>query len=112
VVKSFDDLTLDNLKHQELLRNATGKARQWFYNKRGSEHGPVARLLVRRVANIYQHATGKKRGAGSTNAVVGPSYSTPFEDLLLATLEQAVITITLQGARDLCRSELKNKFKK
>jgi hypothetical protein len=112
VVKSFDDLTLDNLEHQELLRNAAGKTRQWFYNKRGSEHGPVTRLLVRRVANIYQHATGKKRGAESTNAVVRPSYSTPFEDLLLVTFEQAVITIILQGAHDLCRLELKNKFKK
>ena len=112
VVKSFDDLTLDNPEHQELLRSAIGKARRWFYNKRGVEHGPAVRLLVRDVATIYKHATGKKPGAGSASAVVGPSYSTPFEDLLWATLQMAGVEITLQGTRDLFRSELKNKFKK
>ena len=112
VVKSFDDLTLDNPEHQELLRSAVGKARRWFYNKRGVEHGPAVRLLVRSVATIYEHAVGKKPGVGSTSAVAGPSYSTPFEDLLLATLQMAGVEITLQGTRDLFRSELKNKFKK
>ena len=112
VVKSFDDLTLDNPEHQELLRSAIGKARRWFYNKRGVEHGPAVRLLVRDVATSYKHATGKKPGAGSASAVVGPSYSTPFEDLLWATLQMAGVEITLQGTRDLFRSELKNKFKK
>ena len=112
VVKSFDDLTLDNPEHQELLRSAIGKARRWFYNKRGVEHGPAVRLLVRDVATIYKHATGKKPGAGSASAVMGPSYSTPFEDLLWATLQMAGVEITLQGTRDLFRSELKNKFKK
>ena len=112
VVKSFDDLTLDNPEHQELLRSAIGKARRWFYNKRGVEHGPAVRLLVRDVATIYRHAAGKKPGAGSTSAVAGPSYSTPFEDLLWATLQMAGLKITLQGTRDLFRSELKNKFKK
>jgi len=111
-VKSFNDLTLDTIADQELLRSSVGKARRWFYNKRGTEHGPAVRLLVRDVATIYKHATGKKPGAGSASAVVGPSYSTPFEDLLSATLEQAGVTITLQGARDLFRSELQNKFKK
>ena len=112
VVKSFDDLALDNPEHQELLRGAIGKARRWFYNKRGVEHGSAVRLLVRDVATIYEHATGKKPGAGSASAVLGPSYSTPFEDLLWATLQMAGVEITLQGARDLFRSELKNKFKK
>ena len=112
VVKSFDDLILDNPKHQELLRSAVGKARRWFYNKRGVEHGPAVRLLVRDVATIYKHASGKNPGAGSASAVVGPSYSTPFEDLLWATLQMAGVEITLQGTRDLFRSELKNKFKK
>ena len=112
VVKSFNDLTLDNPEHQELLRGAIGKARRWFYNKRGVEHGPEVRLLVREVATIYKHATGKKPGAGSASAVVGPSYSTPFEDLLWVTLQMAGVEITLQGTRDLFRSELKNKFKK
>jgi len=112
VLKSFDDLTLDNPEHQELLRSAIGKARRWFYNKRGVEHGPAVRLLVRDVATIYKHATGKKPGAGSASAVVGPSYSTPFEELLWSTLQMAGVEITLQGTRDLFRSELKNKFKK
>ena len=112
MVKSFDDLTLDNPEHQELFRSAIGKARRWFYNKRGVEHGPAVRLLVRDVATIYKHATGKKPGAGSASAVVGPSYSSPFEDLLWATLQMAGLKITLQGTRDLFRSELKNKFKK
>ena len=111
-VKSFDELTLDNPEHQELLRNAIGKARRWFYNKRGVEHGPAVRLLVRDVATIYKHATGKKPGAGSASAVVGPSYSSPFEDLLWATLQMAGLKITLQGTRDLFRPELMNKFKK
>ncbi len=60
MVKSFDDLTLDNPEHQELFKSAIGKARRWFYNKRGVEHGPAVRLLVRDVATIYKYATGKK----------------------------------------------------
>ena len=112
VVKSFDDLTLDNPEHQELLRSAIGKARRWFYNKRGVEHGPAVRLLVRNIAVIYQHASGKNPGAGSSTSGLGRFYSTPFEDLLLATLQLAGLEITLYGARDLFRSELKNKFKK
>lgn len=112
VVRSFNELTLNDPEHQELLRSAVGKARSWFYNKRGVEHGPAVRLLVRNVAIIYEHATGKKPGAGSTNAVAGPSYSTPFEELLWATLQMASVEITFQGARDLFRSELKNKLKK
>ena len=112
MVKSYDDLTLDNPEHQEFLRNAIGKARRWFYNKRGVEHGPAVRLLVRSVATIYEHAAGKKPGAGSASAVAGPSYSTPFEDLLWATLQMAGLKITIKGTRDLFRSELKNKFKK
>ena len=80
-----------------MFRSAIGKARRWFYNKRGVEHGPAVRLLVRDVATIYKHATGKKPGAGSASAVVGPSYSTPFEDLLWATLQMAGLKITLQG---------------
>ena len=112
MVTSFDDLTLDNPEHQELFRSAIGKARRWFYNKRGVEHGPAVRLLVRDVATISKHATGKKSGAGSASAVVDPSYSTPFEDLLWATLQMAGVEIALQGTRDLFRSELKNKFKK
>ena len=109
---SFDDLVLDSAKDQEMLRSAVGKARRWFYNKRGTEHGPAVRLLVRNIAIIYQHASGKKPGTGSTNAVAGPSYSTPFEDLLFRTLHVAGVEITLQGARDLFRSELRKKFKK
>jgi hypothetical protein len=112
VVESFHDLSFGNPKDRELLKSAVGKARRWFYNKRGVEHGPTVRLLVRNVAIIYEHATKKKPGAGSASAVVGPSYSTPFEDLLWATLQMAGVEITLQGARDLFRSELQNKFKK
>jgi hypothetical protein len=112
VVESFHDLSFGNPKDRELLRSAVGKARRWFYNKRGVEHGPTVRLLVRNVVIIYEHATKKKPGAGSASAVVGPSYSTPFEDLLWATLQMAGVEITLQGARDLFRSELQNKFKK
>jgi hypothetical protein len=112
VVESFHDLSFGNPKDRELLRSAVGKARRWFYNKRGVEHGPTVRLLVRNVVIIYEHATKKKPGAGSASAVVGPSYSTPFEDLLWATLQMAGVEITLQGARDLFRSELQNKFKR
>jgi len=112
VVESFHDLSFGNPKDRELLRSAVGKARRWFYNKRGVEHGPTVRLLVRNVVIIYEHATKKKPGAGSASAVVGPSSSTPFEDLLWATLQMAGVEITLQGARDLFRSELQNKFKK
>ena len=112
IVESFSDLRFASYKDCELLKSAVGKARRWFYNKRGVEHGPAVRLLVRNVAIIYEHATGKKPGAGASNSGLGRFYSTPFEDLLSATLEQAGVTITLQGARDLFRSELQNKFKK
>ena len=61
IVESFSDLRFASYKDCELLKSAVGKARRWFYNKRGVEHSPTVRLLVRNVAIIYEHATKKSR---------------------------------------------------
>jgi hypothetical protein len=44
--------------------------------------------------------------------VAGSSYATPFEDLLFAILAEAETPLSLEAARGLYRSELRNKSKK
>jgi hypothetical protein len=94
------------------LGDAVGAARRWLGEKPGAEHGAPIRALVRDVARGYQQATGKRPGLSSSETVAGSSYATPFEDLLVAVLAEARKPLSLEAARGLYRSELRNKSKK
>lgn len=94
------------------LRAAVGAARRWLGEKPGAEHGAPIRALVVEVAGVYRQATGTRPGLSSSQAVAGPSYSTPFEEVLMAVLAEAGTPLSLEGARSLYRDELRNKSKK
>jgi hypothetical protein len=110
--QSFEDLDLENMSDLAALRDAVGAARRWLGEKPGAEHGAPIRALVRDVARGYQQATGKRPGLSSSQTVAGSSYATPFEDLLVAVLAEARKPLSLEAARGLYRSELRNKSKK
>jgi hypothetical protein len=110
--QSFEDLDLENMSDLAALRDAVGAARRWLGEKPGAEHGAPIRALVRDVARVYQQATGKRPGLSSLETVAGSSYATPFEDLLVAVLAEAGTPLSLEAARGLYRSELRNKSKK
>lgn len=110
--QSFADLDLESTSDLAALRDAVGAARRWLGEKPGAEHGAPIRALVRDVARVYQQATGKRPGLSSSETVAGSSYATPFEDLLVAVLAEARKPLSLEAARGLYRSELRNKSKK
>lgn len=110
--QSFADLDLESTSDLAVLRDAVGAARRWLGEKPGAEHGAPIRALVRDVARVYQQATGKRPGLSSLETVAGSSYATPFEDLLVAVLAEARKPLSLEAARGLYRSELRNKSKK
>ena len=110
--QSFADLDLESTSDLAALRDAVGAARRWLGGKPGAEHGAPIRALVRDVARVYQQATGKRPGLSSLETVAGSSYATPFEDLLVAVLAEARKPLSLEAARGLYRSELRNKSKK
>ncbi len=110
--QSFEDLDLENASDLAVLRDAVGAAKRWLGEKPGAEHGAPIRALVRDVARVYQQATGNRPGLSSSETVAGSSYTTPFEDLLVAVLTEAGTPLSLEAARGLYRSELRNKSKK
>lgn len=84
---SFDDLDLSQSKDREALRCAMNGTTKWLGNKPGHEY-PVPLLdLVRTTISIYESATGKKPGLSSENNSSGVNYTTPCENLVIATLE-------------------------
>ena len=55
---------------------------------------------------------GKKAGVSSSAVSDGPNYSTPFEELLEATLAEAGETYSGDGLRSLIRCVMRDKPKK
>lgn len=108
----FASLNLDDAEDRAALRDAVGGARQWLGKKPGTEHGAPIRALVAEVARVYRQATRKRPGLSSSQAVVGPSYMTPFEEVLVAVLAEAGTPLSLEAARSLYRNELRNKSRK
>lgn len=109
---SLAKLDLENAADLAVLRDAVGAARQWLGDKPGTEHGAPIRKLVAEVGRLYRRATGKRPGISSSQAATGPSYSTPFEEVLMTTLAEAGTSLTLEAARSLYRSELRGKPQK
>ena len=108
----FAGLNLTDPSDLEALRDAVGGARRWLGDKPGTEHGAPIRALVAEVARVYRQATGKRPGLSSSQAVAGPTYMTPFEEVLVAVLAEAGTQLSLEAARSLYRSELRGKPKK
>ena len=108
---SFAGLNLTDPSDLEALRDAVGGARRWLGDKPGTEHGAPIRALVAEVARVYRQATGKRPGLSSSQAVAGPTYMTPFEEVLVAVLAKAGTPLSLEAARSLYRSELRGKPK-
>lgn len=110
--KDLASLDLADPQVREELLGAAAAARLWLSDKPGAQHGAPIRMLVRDVALVYHRATGKRPGLTSSGTVTGPSYATPFEDLLVAVLTEAGTPLSLEASRSLYRSELRDKPKK
>lgn len=110
VALSFDDLDLSQKTDRDTLHSAMNGATKWLGNKPGHEY-PIPLLdLVRATADIYKKATGKKPGISSENNSSGVNYTTPFEELLIATL--ALIDkndLAYDGYRSLIRAAIAEK---
>lgn len=107
---SFDDLDLSQNKDREVLRCAINGATKWLGNKPGHEY-PVPLLdLVRTTMSVYETATSKKPGISSENNSSGVNYTTPFEDLVIATLELiGKNDLAYDGYRSLIRAAIGEK---
>ena len=105
----FGDLDLSVDADQQILLEATNRAKKWVQKKRGYSHDYPTLDLVRAISYIYQSATGKKPGLSSKEDTRDPDYMTPFEKVLMTSLSSAGIDITLDGTRSLYRSVAQNK---
>jgi len=107
---SFDDLDLSQKTDRDTLHSAMNGATKWLGNKPGHEY-PIPLLdLVRAAIFVYEAATGKKPGVSSETTIAGMNYTTPLEDLVIATL--ALIDkhdLAFDGYRSLIRAVIKDK---
>ena len=98
---SFKDLDLDNDDQRQTLRDAINGSRRWLHETRGLSHGVKATEIVNATVVIYKQITDKEPGVSSTSTTSGKNYTTPYEQLLIASLNTAGVTISTQGARAL-----------
>jgi hypothetical protein len=110
VALAFDDLDLSQKTDRDTLHSALNGATNWLGNKPGHEY-PIPLLdLVRAAIFVYEAATGKKPGVSSETTIAGMNYTTPLEDLVIATL--ALIDkhdLAFDGYRSLIRAVIKDK---
>ena len=98
---NFEDLDLDKDDQRQVLRDAINGSKKWLHETRGLSHGVKAIEIVNATVVIYKQITGKEPGISSTSTTSGKNYTTPFEQLLIASLNSAGITISAQGVRAL-----------
>ena len=98
---NFEDLDLDKDDQRQALRDAINGSRQWLQETRGLLHGVKTTEIVNATVFIYKQITGKEPGVSSTSTTSGKNYTTPFEQLLIASLNSAGVAISAQGARAL-----------
>lgn len=98
---NFEDLDLDKDDQRQVLRDAINGSKKWLQETRGILHGVKATEIVNATVVIYKQITSKKPGVSSTSTTSGKNYTTPFEQLLIASLNSAGVTISAQGARAL-----------
>jgi hypothetical protein len=107
---AFDSLDLSLRADREALRSAMTGATTWLGNKPGHEYPTPLLDLVRTAISVYENATGKKPGVSSETTRAGMNYTTPLEDLVIATL--ALIEkndLAYDGYRSLIRAVIKDK---
>lgn len=98
---NFEDLDLDKDDQRQVLRDAINGSKKWLHETRGLSHGVKAIEIVNATVVIYKQITGKEPGVSSTSTTSGKNYTTPFEQLLIASLNSAGVAISAQGARAL-----------
>ena len=98
---NFEDLDLDKDDQRQALRDAINGSKKWLHETRGLSHRVKTIEIVNATVVIYKQITGKEPGVSSTSTTSGKNYTTPFEQLLLASLNSAGVTISVQGARAL-----------
>ena len=98
---NFEDLDLDKDDQRQVLRDAINGSKKWLHETRGLSHGVKAIEIVNATVVIYKQITGKEPGISSTSTTSGKNYTTPFEQLLIASLNSAGVAISAQGARAL-----------
>ena len=98
---NFEDLDLDKDDQRQVLRDAINGSKKWLHETRGLLHGVKATEIVNATVVIYKQITGKEPGVSSTSTTSGKNYTTPFEQLLIASLNSAGVAISVQGARAL-----------
>ena len=98
---NLEDLDLDKDDQRQALRDAINGAKRWLQETRGLLHGVQATEVVNATVFIYKQITGKEPGVSSTSTTSGKNYTTPFEQLLIASLNSAGVAISAQGARAL-----------
>ena len=96
---NFEDLDLDKDDQRQVLRDAINGSKKWLHETRGLLHGVKATEIVNATVVIYKQITGKEPGVSSTSTTSGKNYTTPFEQLLIASLNSAGVAISAQGAR-------------
>ena len=98
---NFENLDLDKDDQRQVLRDAINGSKKWLNETRGLSHGVKALEIVNATVVIYKQITGKEPGISSTSTTSGKNYTTPFEQLLIASLNSAGVAISAQGARAL-----------
>ena len=98
---NFEDLDLDKDDQRQVLRDAIKGSKKWLQETRGILHGVKATEIVNATVFIYKQITSKEPGVSSTSTTSGKNYTTPFEQLLIASLNSAGVTISAKGARAL-----------
>ena len=98
---TFEDLDLDKDDQRQVLRDAINGSKKWLQETRGILHGVKATEIVNATVVIYKQITDKEPGVSSTSTTSGKNYTTPYEQLLIASLNTAGVTISAQGARAL-----------
>lgn len=98
---NFEDLDLDKDDQRQVLRDAINGSKKWLHETRGLSHGVKAIEIVNATVVIYKQITGKEPGISSTSTTSGKNYTTPFEQLLIASLNSAGVPISAQGVRAL-----------
>ena len=98
---NFEDLDLDKDDQRQVLRDAINRSKKWLHETRGLSHGVKATEIVNATVVIYKQITDKEPGISSNSTSSGKNYTTPFEQLLIASLNSTGVAISAQGARAL-----------
>jgi hypothetical protein len=87
---------------RQTLEHAVSHARLWFRKNPGPREAVGLAGFSRSVALLYEQITGKEPGLGGDPYETG--YTTPFEELWLASLRLVITDAKLDGAREIYRT--------